>query len=68
MAMASRQLLLVLLLVAATAPLMAARPMQEDGWWKNGGLLESLPQGREPPSGPSGCTHNPKNHGGKCPH
>ncbi|PKA61318.1 hypothetical protein AXF42_Ash006215 [Apostasia shenzhenica] len=30
-------------------------------------LLQSLPKGPTTPQGPSGCTHNPNNHGGICP-
>ncbi|PKU59957.1 hypothetical protein MA16_Dca028442 [Dendrobium catenatum] len=56
---------------------MAARPLEEvDSWWMdqednnniiNGFLLQILPKGQTTPSGPSGCTHNPDNHGGICP-
>ncbi|WOL17574.1 hypothetical protein Cni_G26367 [Canna indica] len=75
MAVTSRQLLVLLLLVAClqAGVIMAARPMPEEEhwWWRKNGvglLLQSLPQGPVTPSGASGCTHNPNNPKGSCPH
>ncbi|KAG0458374.1 hypothetical protein HPP92_023531 [Vanilla planifolia] len=42
-------------------------PEFKQGRSSGGLLLQSLPKGPTTPSGPSGCTHNPGNHGGICP-
>ncbi|PKU78196.1 hypothetical protein MA16_Dca012316 [Dendrobium catenatum] len=58
--------------------LIAARPLEEEAYsWCmdqqgnsniiSGLMLQFLSKGQTTPSGPSGCTHNPINHGGTCP-
>ncbi|KAJ4955238.1 hypothetical protein NE237_012021 [Protea cynaroides] len=49
-------------------PLAAARALEGDQWLKKHDVvLQSLPKGNNPPSGPSGCTNVPNNRGGSCP-
>lgn len=74
-------LLVILLMSAASLQpwqgqsvgvVVAARPVKgEERRWRveqGGLLLQSLPQGPVPPSGPSGCTHDPNIKGGVCHH
>ena len=58
----------VFVLGSACQPVEAARLLEEEGKLVEllGFSLESLPQGSNPPSGHSGCTHGSAS-GGVCP-
>ncbi|KAG0469933.1 hypothetical protein HPP92_016633 [Vanilla planifolia] len=67
----ARIFLMVLIVSGLYAPLppASARPFLSRDWWTQEWsiLMGSLPKGTETPSGASGCTSNPNNHGGLCP-
>lgn len=72
MGIGAKQLFLLVLVVSTMQPLLAARPLLGQHWWREGyaGLLlsKAFMQRSLSSSGPSNCTSDPSIRGGNCPH